>query len=235
MHPDCIIFSMVKLFACELVDEQSFKSLELALINKMPPASAQRALKYRFKDDAQRYIIGDLLARYALKVTNGVWPEQSFIIGDKGKPHPDGLNGLYFNISHSGKWVVVIVGECPVGVDVEKIRKVPDGVINRFFSESEKSTIDSAIDYDEKQDLFFTIWTLKESFLKTTGHGLTKSLSTFTVEKAENDEWQLVPDDETYGFYLKVYSLGLDYKLSACAKSMSFCESIEFISLKDLI
>jgi len=129
---------MTRLFACKLVNDNDFELLKPALLQSVPASCAERARGFYHAADAQRHLIGELLARYAIEQVTGTRPNGSFIVGEKGKPHPEGINGMHFNVSHSGEWVVVAVSAYTVGVDVERIRKVPDGVAERFFSEPEK-------------------------------------------------------------------------------------------------
>ncbi len=203
------------------------------LLERVSISCAKKVSEFKLYDDAQRHLIGELLARYALWKLTGKWSKENFEIGNKGKPSPEGLNGIFYNISHSGKWVVVIAGDSNVGIDIEKIRNYPAGVADRFFSEIEKSLINSASTEIEKQELFFTIWTLKESFLKAIGKGLTKSLSSFTVQRDQLGNWHLVSDSETSGFIVKSIPFIEGYKLSVCTASPFVFQGIDFVTIKD--
>lgn len=226
---------MTRLFACKLVDEATFETLRPEMLKRVPEHCAQKALSYYHSNDAQRHLTGELLARYALEHISGERPDHPFTKGDKGKPHPEGINGTHFNVSHSGHWVVVATSPAAVGVDVERMRRVPEGVAYRFFSEPEKQWLDQAGNEFEKAHIFFTLWTLKESFLKAIGKGLTKSLSTFTVQHAPHGGYELAPDDETQGFYLKAYSFEEGYKLAACSASPVFDDSVLIVDIGEII
>lgn len=226
---------MTRLFACKLLDEASFDQLKPVMLKNVPPSCATKALSYFHSNDAQRHLVGELTARYALEHVSGTRPSDAFITGDKGKPHPEGFNGTHFNVSHSGSWVVVATSTEAVGADVERIRKVPEGVAYRYFSEPEKQLLDQAGNETEKAHIFFTLWTLKESFLKAIGKGLTKSLSSFTVLRKEDGGYYLDSDPETNGFYLKAYSFDEGYKLAACSKETEFEEKVSVLDVRDLI
>ena len=81
---------------------------------------------------------------------------------ESGKPYTD---KAYISISHSRD--IVLVGFCssPIGVDIEILRPYDFRLIDRYFSESEKAFIKCDTD-------FFTVWTVKEAYLKLTGEGL---------------------------------------------------------------
>ena len=226
---------MTRLFACKLTDEATFEQLKPAMLGSVPAYCAEKALSYYHSNDSQRHLIGELLARYALKHISGERPALPFSTGDKGKPHPEGLNGTHFNVSHSGQWVVVATSPAAVGVDVERMRRVPEGVAYRYFSEPEKVWLDQAENEFEKAHIFYTLWTLKESFLKAIGKGLTKSLSTFTVRHSPLGGYELAPDDETTGFCLKAYSFEEGYKLAACAASPVFDETVMIVDVSEII
>lgn len=226
---------MTRLFACKLVNDIDFQLLKPALLHSVPVTCAEKALGYYHAADAQRHLLGELLARYAIEQMTGLRPNGSFALGEKGKPHPEGINGIHFNVSHSGEWVVVAVSDHTVGVDVERIRKVPEGVAERFFSEPEKQWLFSSPDESEKAHRFFTLWTLKESFLKAIGKGLTKSLSSFTVITNTTEEYTLAPDEETTGFFLKSYTFVDGYKLAACAAGNDFAKETHTIEISQLL
>lgn len=95
--------------------------------------------------------------------------------GEKGKPY---VNGLYFNLSHSGGRVALAVSSAPVGCDIELIRRAPARV-ERKFTQSERESL-SRFTGAERDRAFFALWTAKESYLKMTGEGLS-ALSTIEI------------------------------------------------------
>lgn len=226
---------MTSVFACMLTEESRFEQIRPVMLQQVPPEVASKAMNYFHANDTQRHLIGELLARYALFQSTGQRHHSPFITGEKGKPHPDGYNGTHFNVSHSGNWVAVAISDVQVGVDVERMRKVPEGVAYRFFSEPEKAMLDKASDDFEKAHIFFVLWTLKESFLKAIGKGLTKSLGTFTVLHEEDGNYCLAPDEETMGFYLKSYPFEEGYKLAVCAASPDFDHHVHIIQIENLL
>lgn len=78
--------------------------------------------------------------------------------------------GAYYNLSHSGNLAVIAVGDRPVGVDVEGIKKPKEGVLQKCYSQDEKQAIASDAAF---ADIRFTAyWTIKESACKRTKEGL---------------------------------------------------------------
>lgn len=74
----------------------------------------------------------------------------------------------FFNISHSSNYVACVIGDRPVGIDIEKARKGRQNLAKRFFDISEAEWIKEC-DSDQR---FFRIWTLKEAYGKATGQGV---------------------------------------------------------------
>ena len=227
---------MTEIFAIQLIEEEAFEQLKPALLKLLPKETCKKVNAFARSNDSQRSILGELLARHLLhKATGEPLPDEAFTTGDKGKPAHDGFRGIHFNITHSGEWVAVALSSGSVGVDVEKMRKIPEGVARRFFSEAENQWLDSAQTETERKDIFFTLWTLKESFLKAIGTGLTKSLSSFTILKKGNNQFELEQDEETRRFKLYNFVFAEGYKLSVCAEDSDFVQKVNFIEIKDLI
>jgi len=164
-----------------------------------------KVIKYNNPKDKLRSLSGEIIVRYALQQNYGILPTQEFLYHEKGKPFLP-IDNIHFNISHSGDWVVCCTANNKVGIDVEKIRKNKLKVATRFFSEREIDYLTNIV--ENKQDEEFTrLWTIKESYLKYLGTGLTKALNTFTTIKKDNsfhlyDENDLLKE--------KIYSRKID-------------------------
>ncbi len=83
---------------------------------------------------------------------------------------------LYFNISHSGDYVVLALSEAEVGCDVQQLKPYNPKVAKRHYCESEAKLIENTPD---KDDMFIRLWALKESVLKFSGEGISGGLSSF--------------------------------------------------------
>jgi 4'-phosphopantetheinyl transferase len=95
-----------------------------------------------------------------------------------GKPFLIGYPYLYFNISHTRNALAVAFANCPVGVDIERIREVDMEIAHRFFTQSEFAYISQTNDPDSA---FYEIWTKKEAYIKWVGKGLSIPLRSFSV------------------------------------------------------
>ena len=74
--------------------------------------------------------------------------------------------------------MVGVSSDCQVGCDIEKIRKAPMEIAQRHFLVTESAYIQAAPDRDKA---FFTLWTLKESYMKMTGMGMSLPLDSFEI------------------------------------------------------
>lgn len=135
------------------------------------------------------------------------------------------VKAMYFNISHSGEYAVAAVSEYEIGIDIEKIRPYRNGVAKRCFSEKEKELLQNR---NEKEKIFFYIWTLKEAYLKATGEGITRDLSGVETYYNENDGCAYVKSEDDRA-YAKVM-LDVDgYVISIC--SFEPIEKVEIVYL----
>ncbi|MFZ4400324.1 MAG: 4'-phosphopantetheinyl transferase family protein [Bacteroidales bacterium] len=221
---------MLEIYAIRLVEEAVFIKFKNHLISKLPLNIATKFSDYKHSDSLQRSLLGELLLRkivsQKLKM-NG--KDIVFQIGDKGKPYLPNQN-MYFNISHSGQWVLGAFSDKEVGIDVELIREPNYEVAKRFYSDIEIANLNAISDPELKKDYFFTLWTLKESYLKAIGTGLTKSLSSFTVITS-NGQIELVDGLPIDTIFFKQYNFDKDYKLAVCSFENKFCEDIQLIDI----
>lgn len=100
-----------------------------------------------------------------------------------GTDIPSLLPELHFNLSHSKLFVLyAFTSRGPVGVDIEAIRPVKGAldIAKRFFSAEESEMIQKASGEDRDQ-LFFRIWTRKEAVVKAIGKGITVPLASFSL------------------------------------------------------
>ena len=121
----------------------------------------------------------------------------------------------------------------PVGVDVERLRKVNPGLAERFFSPDEVAML-KALSPEKQTEQFIQLWTLKESFLKAIGRGLTRNLNSFSV-RPRGGMYCITGDDSAFDYHLKLFALASDHILAVCAPSADFCESVEVITVNQLI
>ena len=128
----------------------------------------------------------------------------AFSHGKHGKPSIDRHS---FNMSHTRGAVAVIVGNGTVGVDIECIRKHPERVCKRVFTDAENHFIRQSANPDAA---FFKLWTLKESYIKALGSGF--SFPPINVEF--NFDSGIICSDSNFSFETHTVDA---FQISACA------------------
>jgi 4'-phosphopantetheinyl transferase len=153
-----------------------------------------RASRYRFEADRRRFVaartaLRAILARYLCVPPASV----IFTTGSWGKPMLDGARHgttLRFNLSHSHELALVVVAhDRDVGVDVERVRMLPelDGIVARAFSADERMTLER-LPPERRLHAFFKSWTAKEAYLKACGQGLRREPRHIEVQGSCDDE-----------------------------------------------
>jgi 4'-phosphopantetheinyl transferase len=84
---------------------------------------------------------------------------------DHGAPLPS--NGIHWSLTHKECYVAAVTAPHPVGIDIEKIRPVHEGMHQRLADDAEW-----ALAPEITRMLFFRYWTAKEAVLKAVGKGL---------------------------------------------------------------
>lgn len=140
-----------------------------------------------------------------------------------GKPFLYNNSGFNFNVSHSGEWVVCAISNNIIGIDIEEIYNIDVNSISKYFSEEEIKQL-KLFEGEKQLNFFFDLWTLKESFLKASGMGLSLKLNTFSVIPENNIAILKYYNDKIY--YFKQYNLDPGYKLSVCSSSYNFSDTV---------
>ena len=152
----------------------------------------KKVIRYLQPDDRKRSLGAGIMIRKILG-ENGL-SESSLKYSGNGKPVVD---GLYFNVSHAGDYVVGVLSDAEVGCDIEKAVNAPLEIAEHYFYSSEREYIEIAADPGKA---FFTLWTLKESYMKKTGRGMSLSLDSFEICR-EADGFVLGKSSEKRGFF----------------------------------
>ncbi|WP_433636198.1 4'-phosphopantetheinyl transferase AcpT [Kluyvera georgiana] len=101
-------------------------------------------------------------------------PLPEIIYGEQGKPAFAREQPLWFNLSHSGDNIALLLSdEGEVGCDIEVIRPRPrwPSLVSAFYSAGEQAEI--AAERPEHQlAAFWRIWTQKEAIVKQRGGGV---------------------------------------------------------------
>lgn len=226
---------MIEVFAIKLIENKIFESHKKGLLSFLPKESQEAVLRHKTAKGAQRTCFGELISRKIIQEKTSI-PTQEihFEKTNKGKPFMKN-SPIHFNISHSGDWVVLAVADIDVGIDVELLREINYRIATRFFSKYENALLEK-LEGKNKSNLFFDFWTLKESYLKLLGTGLTKSLNSFTIVKNE-DGFTLKENSNKNRepVYFRQYRLSEGYKLSACSYKNDFLNEPIIYTVEEIL
>ncbi len=181
-------------------------------------AELRQQARFRFERDRHRYLVTRAMVRTVLsKYVDVALSEWRFVSNAYGKPsiaaEHAAAAGIEFNVSHTDGLVVMGVAcERVLGVDVENVHagNVDIQIADRYFAAAEVAAL-RALPREQQQQRFFEYWTLKESYIKARGMGLSIPLDRFwfqlsvgaraqLIDPADGDRadrwsfWQLVPD-----------------------------------------
>lgn len=145
-----------------------------------------RTGRFRFARDRRASLVTRALVRVTLSRYCGVPPARwRFRADQHGRPEIAApVSGLRFNVSHTEGLVVCLVGRARgLGVDAERLgrgRRWLD-LAERFFAPAEARAL-RGVPAALRPLRFLEYWTLKESYVKARGRGLTLPLSGFWFE-----------------------------------------------------
>ena len=96
----------------------------------------QKILKLRQLQDRKLCLGAGLLQKYVFEKNN--ISEKGIYTTQKGKPMCD---GLFFNMAHSGNYVICATGLYDIGCDIEHIEKIALKIADRFFCTNESQSL----------------------------------------------------------------------------------------------
>lgn len=167
----------------------------------------ERAAKFYFERDRNRYIVGRGMVRTILaEYLHSVPIQISLVYGAFGKPalEPTAYaTPLYFNLSHSdGVGLLGVTWAGEIGVDIEHHREVSDmkEVARLVFSPWEFARW-VALPASQQVAAFYRGWTCKEAYMKAVGMGFSLPSTGFDVAFLPDEATRLItaePPSDTH-------------------------------------
>lgn len=173
-------------------------------------------IKYYYKKTAKLSPSAQSEAAYSLlkeklaEFYNVDTAEISFFKDDKGCPLVKGIDGIFVSVTHTNGLVACAFASNRVGIDAEKASTRRKSVEKRVFTDNEISLLDKSTDADTA---FFTLWTLKESYLKAIGIGFADNAKTVEFSCLEDP---IISNKRNYSFLSNVVD---GYVISVCEKT----------------
>ena len=153
----------------------------------LDPVEQERAQRFRFDHDRERFVLGhgwlrELLGRYLERDAGLI----RLARGPYGKPYLE-RKTLRFNFSDTKDAIAIAFAtELEVGVDVETIARAVDhqAVSGHYFTDAETEAIAAAGEHAKRR--FLEFWTRKEAVLKASGVGIMEDLRALRVDRLRN-------------------------------------------------
>ena len=136
-----------------------------------PPYRREKVDKYMFEKDKYLSLGVEYLLRKALEDVEIDYDKVKIEYNEFGKPYIGNFEHIYFNLSHSEEMCMCVVADTEVGCDVQIMQDDFMDIANSFFTPNELAYIENLKTYEEKKDMFYRLWTLKESYVKVLGVG----------------------------------------------------------------
>jgi 4'-phosphopantetheinyl transferase len=159
--------------------------------NLLNGGELERLERYRFERDRRQFLARRVLVRTVLSKYESVAPAAwQFASNAHGRPSVLGVGQwLHFSLSNTrGLVVCAVANRLEVGVDVECLdRAAPLEIADWCLAPPEIEAL-LALPPPERATRFFDYWTLKESYVKARGIGLSQPLDrlAFVLERGRN-------------------------------------------------
>ncbi|OBA07777.1 4'-phosphopantetheinyl transferase [Paenibacillus polymyxa] len=224
----------MEIYAIDTTKPQAEEHYEL-LVHQVPLEKQHKLDRFLHREDALRGLYADVLLRWLacrqLKIPN---VSLRFTYNAFGKPSLLNAPAFHFNVSHSGKWVVCAVDDHPLGIDIEQLRPIDFEVGRVCFSDTEYDAL-MRQEPESRLSYFYDLWTLKESFVKAEGQGLTLPLKSFSFELEAQSSIGFTTEGFTTEYcHFKQYELDPDYKMAVCAAHDDFAQEVQQVDINTL-
>ncbi|MCU9806785.1 4'-phosphopantetheinyl transferase superfamily protein [Paraclostridium sp. AKS46] len=213
---------MVKIFALNINQEIKIHTYNF-LLSLIDEEKKKCIFRFHHKEDFLRSLYGDLIIRYFMTSTFNVKNEDLvFKKNEFGKPYVEEIP-VFFNISHSKDWVVCAFSTHEIGIDVEFNNNINEDVIKYALSKYEYDKY-LTLDTSDREKYFYKLWTLKESYIKCIGKGL--SVSPDSITFVHNNDNITIKGKISQEYNFKYYGFDNSYSLSICSIEHKFYDLI---------
>ena len=152
-----------------------------AALGAMTEQRRTKVMAFKHEQGRKLSAAAYMLLCKALREEYGINEAPLFEYSEHGKPAIVGHPEIYFNLSHCRSVAACVVSSSPVGVDVEEVREFKDSLARYVLNDDEYAMVSSS---SQPAREFIRLWTMKESYLKLTGDGITRDLKSVLADSA---------------------------------------------------
>ncbi len=180
---------------CARTDELAMSDAGLA--EMLAADEVARAGAFRFRRDASRFVRRRWLLRRLLGAVGCDPGAEPLPTGANGRPTVLPGATLFFSASSSGGLAAVAMArDHDLGLDVERLRPVPDlDLLARSTMTAEEQAGLARLPPGERGAAFLRLWTVKEAFVKALGAGLSLDPARVTTRLAGPGRWSVSSPD----------------------------------------
>lgn len=128
-----------------------------------------------------------------------------------------------FNIAHSENRVMCVISKNRAGCDVEFVKPIDMEIAKRFFNNREYEEVMACETEEQRIDMFYRMWTLRESFVKCTGTGLIMKTDEYRVTLKESEP-KVLQTYDSKKYRLFEFNNNDGYKYACCMQSSFYRE-----------
>lgn len=151
-----------------IADIEKISCNEEWILSQIAQRYVEKYQKHKRETDKKQ----ELIAGYLLKEYLGVENDAQLVMNKTGKPMLVDTR-KHFNLSHSGKYVVLAIADQEVGIDIERVRPYHEATAKKIFSNEIQNAM-SELCGEEKDRIFTQLWTELEAKLKVKRHWISK-------------------------------------------------------------
>ena len=152
---------------------------ENQILSQIAPRYVKKYQEHKIEADKKQ----ELMAGHLLKIYLDIEREEQLVINENGKPLLK-AGKPFFNLSHSGNYVVLVISDCEIGVDIEHIMQCHEATVKKVYSPRMQEEL-TGLSGEEKNEKFSQLWTEFEARLKLKGTGF-------------GEGWKEIQDMECY-------------------------------------
>ncbi len=217
----------LKLYAAKVCEIEQVEQTQL--LDLLDCDRKKNIAIFQGKKQREQSMVAGLLLRYAfLQAGYNVnqWQQVEIERTTHGKPHIKGYEAFEYSLSHSGEWVLCAVDSQPVGADIQETKPWKIQVAKRFYDQEEYDRLLRIQEDSAKTELFYNMWTAKESAAKRSGRGLGGGISRY---RTKEDYQELYDTEIQKQFHIRLYKELTDYIVCVCSETADFPKRIEVV------
>ena len=216
---------MLKVFYLRISDYVGLS--EQILLQKVSEEAQRTIMTFQNEKVRRQKCIGEAMTRTLVEAYGALRSGGYAIVkNEHGKPYIQASNPIFYNLSHSGDFLVCAISDKEVGIDIQQMGREKPHLVERYFHPNEVEKLRNS-PHNERLPLFYRYWAAKESYLKYRGTGLSGSLSSFEIS-FEKKSIQLIDKHKKGNVCLQECFIDINYPCIVCSETAEMPEILHF-------